>query len=301
MARRDSLPSTLTARQVIEGLRDGVIVTDARGNIIYVNRAFCAVTGYSFADVIGKNPRILQSGRHSQNFYRRMWAAIGRRGFWQGEICNRRKDGTAYDERLSISAINDARGNVTHYLGIFSDISRRKKVESVIRHIAFHDALTGLPNRPLFLQHMKKALARARRNKSRLAVLFLDLDHIKAVNDGLGHAAGDELLREVAKRLSSSIREEDTVSRFGGDEFVVLLPEVDDLTDVATIATKILNEIRAPFRVQNEPLLVTASIGGSVYPADGTNIESLLLNADTAMYNAKRLGRNRLQLFRRAK
>jgi diguanylate cyclase (GGDEF)-like protein/PAS domain S-box-containing protein len=298
MATKDPLPSILTSRQIVEGLLDGVLITDAAGNIQFVNRAFCRVTGYSAHDVVGKNPRLLQSGRHSANFYRRMWSSVARTGHWQGEICNRRKNGTYYDERLSISALRNARGNVTHFLGVFSDISNRKKAEKVIRHIAYHDALTGLANRPLFQQHLKKAMARARRSKGRVGVLFLDLDHIKLVNDALGHSAGDLLLRQVAERLNSCVREVDTVSRFGGDEFVVLLPEVKNVTDVAVAGTKILTEMRKPFYVGKRPLRVTASIGGAACPKGGGQIDSLITSADTAMYNAKRMGRDRLHIFR---
>jgi len=295
--KNPSKKSNLSARQVIENIHEGIMITDATGRISTVNPTFCKVTGYTPQEAIGKNPSFLKSGKHPKSFYKRMWEAIHKKGFWQGEICNRRKDGAFYTEWLTISMIKNKEGKAIHLLGVFNDISQKKKAEETIRHMAYYDPLTDLPNRSLFYDRLKHNLAQASRSKNLLAVLFLDLDRVKIINDSLGHAIGDQLLKSVAHRLTQSLREVDTVARMGGDEFMVILPGMERPEDIAIIADKILHSLKPPFKFGKHVLYITASIGISIYPFDGKSPEILSKNADTAMYRAKNLGRNNYQIF----
>jgi diguanylate cyclase (GGDEF)-like protein/PAS domain S-box-containing protein len=288
---------TLSIRQVIDNMLEGVMITDHQGSILAVNSAFTTTTGYSLDDVIGKNPRFLQSGRHTEAFYKKMWASINRNGYWQGEIWNRKKNGREYIECLTISAIKNTQGVVSHYLGVFSDVTRQKQAEDTIRHMAYFDPLTNLPNRALFRDRLKQALSFANRNQNLLAVLFIDLDRVKVINDTLGHDIGDRLLQGVARRLEGCLREIDTIARLGGDEFMVLLPNIQSTENVVTIAEKLLDSLRPAFHFDGHELYITASIGISVFPNDATDAPSLLKNADTAMYRAKKQGRNLFQVF----
>ncbi len=283
--------------RVFENTIEGIVVTDANEVIQMVNRAFTDVTGYSAEEAVGQTPRLLNSGRHSRDFYADMWASLMNSGYWQGEIWNRRKSGEAYPEWLTITAIRDARGQVSHYVGVFHDITETKRNQEQIAYQAYHDALTGLPNRLLFNDRLKMALARAQRKHTGLAVMFLDLDRFKNINDSLGHAVGDRLLQSVAKRLVHWLREEDTVARLGGDEFIMLLQDTMDPEYAMHVGQRILESLSEPFRVGGQDLYVSASIGITLYPHDGRDLETLVSNADIAMYRAKEEGRNNCKLF----
>ena len=280
------------ARIVFENSLEGITVTDAQSRIQLVNKAFTDTTGYQAEDVIGQTPGILKSGKQGAEFYEAFWSALQRDGEWRGEIWNRRKNGSVYPEWLNVSAVRNPQGEVEHYVAIFSDITERKEREEAITFQAFHDALTGLPNRLLFKDRLDQALAHARRSKNRTpVVMFLDLDKFKQINDLLGHDVGDFLLKEVAARLKGCVRATDTVARFAGDEFTILLPEAASPADAETVANKILAVMQEPIRLGSEDKVVTTSIGISLYPADGRDGESLMKAADAAMYQVKRAGR----------
>ncbi|MCR6630829.1 MAG: EAL domain-containing protein [Magnetospirillum sp.] len=285
------------ARKVIEASLDGIMICTPQGLIEFVNPAFSQLTGYSFEEVFGKNPNILKSGRHDEEFYKRMWATLGHEGVWQGEVWNRRKTGEIYPEWLTINVIRDDEGQISQYAAVFSDITERKKAEERIKNLAYFDVLTGLPNRRLFTDRLHMAIANAHRHDQRLAIMFLDLDLFKRINDTLGHGVGDLVLVESSKRLGQCVREGDTVARLGGDEFVILLPELDHIEDAAKLAERVISQVKAPFVIDEHELYVTTSVGIAVYPDDGQTVEQLIKNADTAMYRAKDLGRNSYQLY----
>jgi diguanylate cyclase (GGDEF)-like protein/PAS domain S-box-containing protein len=284
------------AAEVFEQSSEAFVITDAAHNIILVNHAFTVITGYSEAEVLGQNPRMLASGLHAPEFFRTMWATLGSHGYWQGEVWDRRKDGRIYPKRLSISRALDAQGNPTHYIGIFSDITEYKATEERIQQLAHFDVLTGLPNRALLSDRIHHDLSMAQRSHGHLALLFLDLDHFKNVNDTLGHRVGDELLVEVGRRLKSVVRGEDTVSRLGGDEFVLVLPDTD-ADGAAHVAGKLLEAVAQPCLIEQHELFITPSIGITIYPGDGDNFDVLSQRADVAMYRAKRDGRNSYRFF----
>jgi diguanylate cyclase (GGDEF)-like protein/PAS domain S-box-containing protein len=283
--------------KVFENGGEAIVVTDQANKILSVNRAFTEITGYSPIEAIGQNPKFLQSGRQGPEFYQTLWHTLLTTGHWQGEIWNRRKNGETYPEWLTISVIKDKQGKVAQHIGIFSDVTTYKRQEEQIRHQAFHDALTGLPNRALFIDRLTLALAQAHRSRTQLAVMLLDLDRFKQINDSLGHYVGDLLLQEVARRLRGAIREYDTVARLGGDEFTMLLPCINDTQEVTTFVDKILSLFKAPCLIQDNELFTSPSIGVALYPYDGMDADSLLKNADTAMYLAKRGGRNSYQIY----
>lgn len=280
------------AATVIENTREGVVITDPQGIIISVNPAFTEITGYSGQEALGRHIRLLRSGRHEAEFYRRMWAGLRASGDWQGEVWNRRKNGEVYPQRLTINAVKDRDGRVVSYVGVFADISQLKLSQERLEYLAHHDPLTDLPNRLMFRERVEHAMQRARREDEYLAVLFLDLDRFKNVNDSLGHSVGDEVLKAVAERLQRVVREDDTLARQGGDEFTVLMEGLERPEQAAPLADKIIQALREPFRVQAQEIFLGASIGISVYPSDGGDVESLLRNADAAMYQAKDSGRN---------
>ncbi|MBI2308929.1 MAG: EAL domain-containing protein [Rhodocyclales bacterium] len=286
----------LSARVFAES-GEAIAVTDARGNFVSVNRAFTEVTGYAQDEVIGRNPRILQSGRHDQAFYAAMWSQMAATGSWQGEVWNRRKSGEIYPEWLNISAVRSPAGEITHYVAIFSDITERKAAQARIEYLAHHDPLTGLPNRSLLRERLEQEIGRARRNESKVGVLFLDLDRFKTVNDSLGHAVGDRLLREVANRLRRCLRESDVVCRQGGDEFIVLLPELKSTTDAAHAARKIMDALGQPIDVGEQLVHTSFSIGIALFPEDGHTTSALLKAADLAMYHAKESERGTYRFF----
>lgn len=282
---------------VFESIMEGVVVTDAAGDIISVNPAFTHITGFKPEEVIGKNPRIMKSGRHDDEFYRRMWESIHVHGSWSGEVWNRRKNGSIQPEWLNISRVCDQSGKATHYVASFIDTSGIKASEEQLHHLAHHDNLTGLPNRLLLKDRLKQSLKRAIREKCRVAVLFLDLDDFKKINDTLGHQVGDEMLKQAAKRIESLLRKDDTIARLGGDEFVVVLDRLDKSEDASLVATKVLAAIQEPFRIADRELFIGVSIGISIFPQDGEDTDTLVRNADVAMYQAKQLGKNHYYFY----
>ncbi len=283
--------------KIFENTQEGILVTDAQGNILSVNQAFVAVTGFSMEEAVGSKPNLLNSGRHDQAFYREMWRTLAEEGQWRGEIWNRRKSGEIYPEWINISAIHDDEGKLTHYVAIFSDITKVKENEERLRRLAHFDPLTGLPNRFLFQDHCELALAQAARSGRQVAVMFLDLDRFKIINDTLGHRAGDTLLAEVARRLAACLRAGDTLSRFGGDEFNAVLPDLDNGNAAASVADKLIEALAHPFQIDGKELHVTTSIGIAIYPQDGHQLEQLSRAADAAMYRAKEQGRNAYRFY----
>ncbi len=277
---------------VYDNTSEGVIICDLEGNILDTNPAFSDILGYSKDEVLGDNPRIWQSGRHDASFYQGMWRSLMETGQWRGEIWNRRKDGSVFPEWLNISTVFDADGERTHYVAVFSDISQIKQSQEKLDHLAHHDPLTGLPNRLLLNERLEQAILRSNRLGHQLVVIFLDLDRFKHINDSLGHLVGDKLLLEAAQRFTGVVRQDDTVARIGGDEFVLLLENAHDSRDVSVIAEKIIRVFKPPFVLDDHEVSVTASLGICLYPDDGEDGHSLLRNADAAMYRAKENGRD---------
>lgn len=292
------------AARVFESTIEGVMITDASERILAVNRAFTAITGYSEAEILGQTPRLLSSGRQDAMFYVAMWASIQTTGHWQGEVWNRRKSGEFYPQWLTVSTVENEQGVITHYVGVFSDISSIKQSQQRLDFLAHHDPLTGLPNRLLFsarLEHSIQRLRRAHRSipdQPLLAVLFIDLDHFKNVNDTLGHTAGDELLQWVAQQLTMLVRTEDTVARMGGDEFTLLIEAVTEPDNAATVARKVIELFAEPRHIGGHEFFITASMGISLYPVDGVNADTLIKHADAAMYQAKAQDRNNYQFYK---
>lgn len=285
------------AERVIESSFEGIMVTDKNVCIEFVNPAFTQLTGYTAEEVIGRSPDLLSSGRHDSEFYRRMWNSLEAHGYWRGEIWNRRKTGELYLELLTITAITDDDGNTTHYAGLFTDITQNRRNEEQIRQLAYYDALTGVPNRRLLEDRLEHAIRHAHRKEMLLAVMFMDLDRFKEVNDTLGHAVGDDLLLQFTTRVKDCLREDDTLARLGGDEFIVLLPEMERLSDVFAVADRLIEANKRPYQINGNQINVGSSIGISLYPEDGTTVQELINGADIAMYRAKREGRNRYKLF----
>ena len=280
------------AAKVFESSGEAIMITTPDGTLISGNRAFSTVTGYAVEEVVGRNVSLLASGRHSPEFFDDMWRTLRATGYWQGEIWNRRRNGEVYPGWLGISSVRDELGEITHYVGIFSDISERKAVEARIEYLAHHDTLTGLPNRLLLKDRMEQAIVHGERSGRKIALLFVDLDRFKAVNDSYGHPVGDILLREAAQRLQSCVRESDTISRHGGDEFLVVLNDLQDSQIPAQVATKIMATLAEAFHIEGHEANISASIGIAVYPEDGAGFDELLKKADIAMYHAKEAGRN---------
>lgn len=275
----------------------GAFVTDQTGTILEVNRAFTEILGYTREEVLGKNPRLWQSGNHDAAFYRSLWETLFREGHWRGEIWNRRKNGEVFPQLQTISAIFGSDGEPSHFTSVFSDISEIKQVQEQLHAQAHRDPLTDLPNRLLFEERLDHALRGAHRSGTRLAVIFVDLDNFKHINDSLSHAAGDALLQGMTERLNGITRESDTVARFGGDEFAVLLENIAGADDAARTAQKLISTLSVPLRVEGREIRSTASIGISLYPEDGTDPSTLLRNADSAMYRAKDEGRNGFSFY----
>ena len=285
------------AASVFENAREGILITDPDANIIDVNQAFSRLTGYLRDEVIGHKPNLLRSGHHDGAFYADMWAQLKAQNYWQGELWNRRKNGELYAELLNIAGVLDDSGTLTHYVAAFTDITRIKEHENELDQLAHYDALTRLPNRALLADRLDQALALARRGGSLLAVCYLDLDEFKPVNDQYGHEIGDRLLNVVALRLKECVRATDTVARFGGDEFVLLLGELDSEEECHQAMERVLKLIAQPVNLAGHPIQVSASIGVTLFPRDGSAPEALLRHADQAMYAAKQAGRNTYSLF----
>lgn len=300
-AHERNAQSLRLAAGVFESSSEGIIITARDGRILQVNPAFTEVTGYRRDEVIGRNPRIFASGRQDASFYRTLWHSVLTEGQWQGEIWNRRKNGEVYPEWLSIFSIRAPSGQIEYFVATFFDITERKRAEDKIIHQAYHDALTNLPNRVLFKDRLEQSLAFARRMQhKKVALLFIDLDRFKLVNDSLGHAAGDQLLQQVAQRLRDVGRQTDTLARLGGDEFTILLPDVDHVEEAMIVAEKVLAALKQPFVVGDRDIFISASIGISLYPDDGVDVEVLMKHADTAMYRVKKQGRNGFHLYTHA-
>ncbi len=278
---------------------EAMIITGADRRILMVNPAFEQITQYSAAEVVGKDPKLLSSGKQTADFYQLMWATIEASDQWQGEIWNRRKNGEVYPEWLSIGVVKNARGQILNYISSFSDITKRKDAERRIEFLAHYDILTRLPNRALFADRMKHALQVASRSNSKVGLMFLDLDKFKSINDTLGHLAGDQLLQSVAGRLLSCVRKSDTVCRQGGDEFMILLEEISSAEDIERVAQKIMVEMSVAHQMGEKERIVSFSIGAAIYPDDATDDEMLSQRADQAMYQAKQSGRNNFKLYRR--
>ncbi|MGE5467533.1 MAG: EAL domain-containing protein [Ignavibacteria bacterium] len=285
------------AATVFDNSPYGITVTDRHGRILRINPAFSAITGYREDEVAGRTPAVLKSGVHQEDFYQAMWHALTTKGQWKGELQNRRKDGSVYPEWLSVRAVKDERGAITHYVGIFSDLSEHKESERRLEYLANYDTLTGLPNRVLFQDRLNQALAHLTRNNRVLALMYAGLDHFKVINETLGVDIGDALLKAVAGRLLACLRETDTVCRLGGDQFAILLDDVRSAADVASKAQALLEEFEAPFHVGGHELFTSLSIGITLAPLDAGDAAALQRNADIAMYGAKELGRNTLKFY----
>ena len=296
-ARKQAEASTQLAASVFHNTVEAILITDADATILSVNPAFTAITGYAAKDVIGKRPSILQSSRHNRVFYQEMWDALLNKGLWQGQIWNRRADGEVYLAWQTISAVTDTQGKILRFVSLSSDMTELHLKTEQVRHQAYHDALTGLPNRLLLQDRLSQAMEVAKREEAEVAVMFIDLDRFKMVNDSLGHEAGDSLLMEASLRLQERLRKSDTIARLGGDEFVVVLSFADSLGEVAEVAESIVERFRTPLMVAEREIRVTASIGIAMFPRDGEDAGTLMRNADTAMYGAKDAGRNTFRFF----
>lgn len=285
------------AAQVFENSGEAIVIMDARSRVVSVNSAFADITGYLADEVLGKTPSVLASDLHDDAFYQRLWTSLRESGYWHGELWSRRRNGEAYPAWLGISTLRGPQGGVSHYVAIFSDISERKAAEARIEFLAHHDPLTDLPNRLLLRDRLERAIAQGERAGSRVALLFIDLDRFKTVNDSLGHPVGDRLLREAAMRLRKCVREMDTVSRQGGDEFLIVLTELRDGDDVTRVAESILAAMSEPFSLDGHDVAISCSVGVAVYPEDGQGFDELLKKSDIAMYHAKEAGRNAFRYY----
>ena len=293
----DSQEKLLQAAVVFESTAEGVVITNTNQEIIAINNAFTQITGYMESDVLGKKASVLKSGRHDANFFEQMNKHIEQFGEWQGEIWNRRKSGETFPELLTINKVENSQGEITHYVGVFTDITAIKQSEDQLAYLAHHDPLTGLANRLLLNSNLEQIIKRAQNKDKQVAVLFLDLDRFKNINDSMGHPQGDRLLEVVAKRLTSNIRDMDMISRLGGDEFVIVADNLEHVSDAAQIAESTLTSLNNPFQISGHEIFVNASIGISVFPKDGKDVETLIKNADAAMYRAKEKGRNNFQFY----
>ena len=286
------------AATVFETVDQAVVITDTENKIITVNPAFTNITGYTKDEVAGKNPHLLSSGKHPPEFYQELWGTLTATGSWHGEVWNRRKLGDVYVEQLSIHRVHNEQGQLTHHVGTFYDISERKAAEEHVQHMAHYDWLTDLPNRTLITDRLKQNLIKAKRGNVRMALMFLDLDRFKPINDTLGHAIGDLLLKEAAKRLLHCVRESDTVARIGGDEFVVLLPAIEGEQDAMVVAEKIQHALSDSFELAGHTINISVSIGIAIYPDHGDDEKTLIKNSDIAMYHAKQSGHSNTRIYR---
>ncbi|MDR3496151.1 MAG: sensor domain-containing diguanylate cyclase [Ancalomicrobiaceae bacterium] len=286
------MDTTLSDR-IIDASAEAIVVTDSQNRIVRINPAFTSITGYTAEEVVGRPPSALSSGKHSRSFYNDLWFALKTRGYWQGEIWNKKKNGETFVEWVSINLLYDGDGNVTHHVAFFSDITLQKEGHARMQRLAHYDALTGLGNRLLMRDRLSQAMAAAKLAGRYVAVLFIDLDRFKTVNDEFGHGVGDALLISVAARMKAILGFDDTIFRQGGDEFIVILPNIEHIDGVKFLARRLVHEISRPFQLTDLGVEVGASIGISIYPIDATSIDALLEMADLQMYQAKRTGRGR--------
>lgn len=284
---------------VFENTTEGIIITNCKNKIVSINKAFTKITQYTKIDVYGKNPEIFKSGKHHKQFYKNMWENIEEHGFWKGEIWNRKKNGEVYAEWLNISTVTNDKNEITNYVAIFSDITKIKDSAARIEYLAHHDPLTDLPNRLLLHARLENSLERAAEEQKRLAVLFIDIDNFKLVNDSYGHSVGDKIISLVANRLKKNIRKNDTIARIGGDEFIIVIEDVKEESNIEKIAYKIIQEFKEPIKLEEYKFDTTVSIGISIFPNNGLNAEDLIKHADTAMYSAKNSGKNRFQFYKK--
>ena len=282
---------------VFSNSNEAIVISDVHNDIVAVNAAFTKLTGYSEEEVLGHNPRVLSAGRTPPDTYRQMWESLRTTNSWQGEMLDRRKSGTIYPKWLSISVVRGDDGEIAHYIGSFVDISERKASEERVRYLAHHDLLTELPNRYSLHERLDHALGLCKRNNKQLALMLIDLDGFKAINDTAGHQTGDKLLIDVAARLRAAVRESDIVARLGGDEFVVVLPEIESPADAAAVAGKIVSAVSAPYLIDGTEQRSSPSIGICICPDDASESNDLLQNADVAMYHAKSVGRGNYQFY----
>ena len=298
ITKRKKIDAELRVAATAFESQEGMIITDANTNILKVNHSFTRITGFTSEEALGRKMNLLKSGVHSADFYRDMWDSIKTTDSWQGEVWNRRKNGEIYPEWLTVTAVKDDEGDTTHYVGTMIDITARKAIEERIHHMAHYDVLTDLPNRALLTDRLHQAIAQTRREKSKLALIFLDLDNFKPVNDSLGHDIGDLLLKEVARRLHHCVkRETDTLSRIGGDEFVIILSQIEKDQDAAIVADKIVQALTEPFNIEQHTIHISCSIGIAINPLHGADVNTLMRVADNAMYEAKRAGRGCFRFY----
>ena len=290
------ITSTFIA-QAVSSAANGILITDRSSRIVWANQAFLKSCGYSMEEVIGQTPELLNSGKQRPEFYRILWETILSGRPWQGEIIERHKNGSLYTVHQIITPICDEQGQVTHFIACQHNILDLRKEEEELRHLAHYDSLTGLPNRKLFLDVLQHTINNFRFHDNILAVMFIDLDSFKPVNDRYGHAIGDELLIAVADRLRLSVRKSDTIARLGGDEFLVLLADMNDLDIIAQLANKIVNRLASPYMFDSNRIEISASIGISIFPENGRSAEQIIKAADAAMYLAKAKGKNRYEFF----
>lgn len=297
LQRKQAEQGLRLSAKVFENNTEAIMITDATRRIVMVNQAFTDITGYGADEVLGKSPSLLSSTRHSQDFFKEFWNSLNAHDLWRGEIWNKRKNGEVFPEWVTISVLRDEQSKVTHYIAVYLDITERKKEEERINYLANYDVLTGLPNRHLLTDRIGQALSSAQRHQGKLAVLFIDLDRFKNINDSLGHDVGDVLLQQVALQLKGCLRRTDTIARQGGDEFVAVLTELDSADEVIFVAEKMIESLQGKFNLGEYQLSITPSIGISIYPDDGESSVELMRNADLAMYRAKEYGRNNFQFY----
>lgn len=288
------------AAVVFDSTNEGVVITDQQNRIVSVNQAFSRITGYQPEQVLGQSPTLFKSGWHDDAFYQDLWQSLRRNGCWQGEIWNRRANGEIYPQWQTINTVRDAAGTTSHYVAVFADISQIKRSQKELDFLAHHDPLTRLPNRLLIVERLQTALARARRQDSRLGLVFIDIDRFKTVNDSMGHSAGDEVLRSAAERMSQLCREQDTLARLGGDEFLLLVEDLRQAEELVPLVHRLQRAFSRPFEIDDRALHLNVSLGMSIYPEDGVSAAELLRNADTAVTQAKNSGRNTYAFYTQA-
>lgn len=295
--RKNAENELILASTVFEKMNDGVLITDDKQRIIAINSSYSKISGYSFDEVKGKTPNTFSSGWHDANFYKDLWEKLNKEAQWSGEIIDRRKNGELYTAELNIIALYNKDAKLTNYISIVNDISEKKQKDSLIHNLAYFDALTELPNRVLLQERVTSKIPALKRNSKKIALLFIDMDNFKNINDTFGHFTGDKFLIEVAKSIKSIIRQEDTLARLGGDEFTIILEEVESISDASHVAQKIIDRFKEPVIINSKEFYTGASIGISIYPEDGENYEELVKAADTAMYHVKESGKNGYQFY----